>query len=125
MKLDVKNWRNEGLFEPHPFWITIVRISKNCFCPGFGRINRPRRKPPKIVRQVTRSGFSKAYWIENEQPVNPAAPVIPFTDVDLISGAPGDTDPNAGTIYGFVNYDLPGDKVWLDINLIPKTSGRK
>jgi hypothetical protein len=77
------------------------------------------------TRGLKAGWYRLTFWIENEQPVNPAAPVIQFTDVDLISGAPGDTDPSAGTIYGFVGYDFAADKVWLDINLISKTSGRK
>jgi hypothetical protein len=44
--------------------------------------------------------------------------------VDLTSGAPGDTDPSAGAIYGFVGYDFAADKTWLDITLIEKTTGR-
>jgi hypothetical protein len=77
------------------------------------------------TRGLKAGWYRLTFWIENEQPVNPAAPIIQFTDVDLTSGAPGDTDPSAGEMFGFVGYDLAGDKTWLDINLIQKTSGRK
>jgi len=77
------------------------------------------------TRGLDPGNYRLIFWIEDEQPDNPAAPIIQFTDVDLKSGAPGDTDPSAGAIFGFVGYDFVTETSWVDMVLIEKPNGRK
>jgi hypothetical protein len=76
------------------------------------------------TRGLSPGNYRLIFWIQGEQPDNPLAPVIQFTEVDLKTANAGDTDTSAGAIYGFVGYNFDEDTTWLDITLTEKSSGR-
>lgn len=77
------------------------------------------------TRGLSAGWYRLTFWIEAETPDNPNAPVIDWGEVNLVQGNAGDTDTSAGSICGFVGYDFPGDKSWVDLYLYPKDHGRK
>ena len=73
--------------------------------------------------------YRLTFWLEKDSTcpdVNPftGLPIF-YNPVDITTGAPGDTDASAGSIYGFVGYDFASNMSWLDMELIAKKSGRK
>lgn len=81
------------------------------------------------TRGLQAGTYRLIFWLEKDAScpdVNPYSglPIV-YNPVDITQGAPGDTDPSAGTIYGIVGYDLANNMSWLDITLTAKNSGRK
>lgn len=81
------------------------------------------------TRGLTAGTYRLVFWLEKGAScpdVNPYSglPIV-YNPVQMTQGAPGDTDDTAGTIYGFVGYDLDENLSWLDITLLAKKSGRR
>jgi hypothetical protein len=81
------------------------------------------------TRGLAAGTYKLIFWLEVDEycpAVNPLSGLpVTYHPVDITQGAPGDTDPSAGTIYGIVGYDLANNMSWLDITLTAKNSGRK
>lgn len=77
------------------------------------------------TRGLLPGNYRLIFWIENEQPANPLAPLIEFTQVDLTTPNLGDSNEDAGEIFGEVGYDFAAEKTWVDLTLYPKNNGRK
>ena len=77
------------------------------------------------TRGLQSGWYRMTFWIDETPATDGFDNPVVYHGVDLTSGAAGDTDPTAGTIYASVGYDLGSDVCWLDMFLYPKTSGRK
>ena len=81
------------------------------------------------TRGLAAGTYKLIFWLEVDEycpAVNPLSGLpVTYHPVDITQGAPGDTDPSAGTIYGIVGYDLANNMSWLDITLMAKNTGRK
>jgi hypothetical protein len=68
------------------------------------------------------------FWLAVDEDYSETNPItgtpITYNTVDITSGAPGDVDPESGTIYGLVGVDTENDVTWIDIYLAGKPNGR-